>query len=114
MSNGMRPRQQREQSPLSQEEIAQFQEADRQYRLELMPPQVDVNGIERQCVYCQSVLNPIRNRHYDGAVGGFCNKLCMKGYEKKLLMSGEMTAEDAENEIDKYEDWKPRKHSPIV
>ena len=97
MSNGGRPQQRK----LTPEEMAQFQEADRQWRLEYMPPQVDVNGMERQCVHCKSVLNPLHNRNYDGSTGGFCGKLCRKGYE-------------ADVEIEKYENWKPKKHSPVA
>ena len=95
------------------DEIAQFQEADRQWRLEYMPSQVDVNGMDRVCVYCKSILNPIHNKDYDGSVGGFCNKLCAHDYDKKMQRDG-MSIEDAGNEVDKYEDWKPKKHSAIV
>ncbi|MCJ7828215.1 MAG: hypothetical protein MUP81_00545 [Dehalococcoidia bacterium] len=108
MGNGTR---QRMPTP---EEVAQFQEADRQWRLEFMPPQVDVNGMERVCVLCKAVLNPIHNRNYDGSVGGFCNKLCSKEMERALLKDGKVSVEEAELEIGKYEDWKPKKHSPVL
>ena len=113
MGNERRP-QQRQARPLSPEEMAEMQEMDRQWRLEYMPPQLDVNGMERQCVFCRSVLNPIHNRNYDGCVGGFCNKLCRKDYERKLLSDGKMTVDDATNEVDKYEDWRPKRHSVVV
>ena len=112
MANERRPQQGQQRVP-TPEEVAQWQEMDRQWRLEWMPPQVDMNGMERQCVYCKQILNPIHNRNYDGAVGGFCNKLCSKDYEKKMMISG-MTVDDATIEVEKYEDWKPKKHSPIV
>lgn len=103
----------RQQRPPTPEEVAQFQEMDRQWRLEWMPPQVDVNGMERVCVYCHSILNPLHNRNYDGSTGGFCNKLCRHDYEGKMVVGG-MSLGDAENETEKYEDWKPKKHSPVV
>jgi len=109
MGNERRP-QPRQVTP---EQMAEFQEMDRQWRLEFMPPQVDVNGVERMCVYCKSVLNPIHNSNYDGSVGGFCNKLCAMEYENKMMREG-IGAVDAGNEVDKYEDWKPKKHSPVV
>ena len=96
------------------EQIAEMQEIDRQWRLEFMPPQLDMNGMERLCVQCHSPLHPIHNRDYDGSVGGFCNRLCMKEYEQKLARDGSMSASDVEIEIDKYEDWKPKKHSLVA
>jgi len=113
MGDERRPQSGRVQRPPTPEEIAEFQEMDRQWRLEYMPPQVDVNGMERVCVHCRGILNPIHNRNYDGAVGGFCNKLCAADYETKMMKEG-MSAEDAMNELDKYEDWKPKKHSVVV
>ena len=109
MANERRP-QSRQVSP---EQVAQFQEMDRQWRLEFMSPQVDVNGMERLCVHCHSPLHPWHSQNYDGSVGGFCNKLCMKDYERKLI-SGGMSVGDADVEISKYEDWKPKKHSAVV
>jgi hypothetical protein len=109
VANERRP-QSRQVSP---EQMAELQEMDRQWRLECMPPQVDVNGMERQCVYCKSVLNPIHNQNYDGSTGGFCSKLCRKSCEKKLIEGG-ISVDDATNEVDKYEDWRPKKHSPIT
>ena len=106
-SGGQRQRQ------LTADEMAQLQEVDRQWRLEFMPAQVDVNGLERLCVFCRSNLNPIHNRNFDGSVGGYCNKLCIKEHERKLLSEG-VSVTDATIEIEKYEDWKPRKHSPVV
>ena len=94
------------------EQMAKMQEMDRQWRLEWMPPQVDVNGMERVCVLCHAVLSPVHNRNYDGSVGGFCNKLCAHDYGRKMQREG-MTVVDAENEVEKYDDWKPTKHSPI-
>ena len=95
------------------EELARWQEQDRQFRLEIMPPQVDTQGIERQCVLCRGVLNPLHNPNYDGTVGGYCSKLCRRAHEKKLMAEG-MNATDATIEIDKFEDWKPLKHSAVV
>jgi hypothetical protein len=37
----------------------------------------------------------------------------MHNYEKKLMLDG-MNMTDAGNEVEKYEDWKPKKHSPIA
>ena len=107
MGNERQPRQ------LTKEEIAEYQEQDRQWRLTYMPPQQDINGIDRVCIHCQSPLHPLRNRKYDATTGGFCDKLCAKDYEQKLMKDG-MSAEDAGVEIDKYEDWKPKKHSPVI
>ena len=99
---------------VTSEQIAEFQEIDRQWRLEFIPPQLDINGVERMCVQCRSPLHPWHNQNYDGSVGGFCNKLCMKEYEKKLNSDGAMSVRDADMEIEKYEDWRPKKHSPIA
>lgn len=107
MGNGQR------QERVSPEQMAEMQRMDREFRLEIMPPQVDVNGIERVCVLCRSILHPLHNRNYDGSVGGFCNKLCAADYETKCMKEG-MSSEDAANEVDKYEDWKPKRHSPVV
>ena len=109
MANERRP-QSRQVSP---EQMAEMQEMDRQWRLEFMPPQVDINGVDRVCMQCHSCLNPIHNRDYDGSVGGFCNKLCAADYETKCIKEG-MSMGDAGNEVDKYEDWKPKRHSPVV
>jgi len=103
-------RQQRQPTP---EEMAQWQEADRQWRLEWMPSQVDVNGVERVCVYCRSVLNPIHNRNYDGTIGGFCNKLCAMEHEDKMMEEG-MSEGDAAIEVEKYEGWKPKRQTVAV
>ncbi len=108
MGNG-----QQRQVRLSPEQVAQLQEEDRQWRLEFMPPQVDINGVERVCVLCHGILNPLHNRNYDGAVGGYCNKLCMKEHERKLMLGG-MSPGEADLEISKYEDWRPKRHSPVV
>lgn len=102
-----------QQRQVSPEQLAKFQEADRQWRLEFMPPQVDTSGIERVCVHCKSILNPLHNPNYDGSTGGFCSKLCAKDYERKLIADG-MDIKDVWNEVDKYEDWKPKKHSPVL
>jgi hypothetical protein len=110
MGNERRPRQER---PLSPEEVAELQEMDRQWRLNYMPPQLDVNGIERVCVLCHSVLNPLHNRNYDATVGGFCNKLCAKKFERKCVSEG-MTMQEADVEVGKCEEWKPVRHSPVV
>jgi hypothetical protein len=103
----------RQQRMPTAEEIAEFQRMDREMRMEWMPPQVDVNGVERQCILCHSILHPIHNRGYDGSVGGFCSKLCRKDYERKLSLEG-MSMSDVEMEVEKYEDWKPKKHSPVI
>jgi hypothetical protein len=110
MANERRPKPGQQISP---EQMAELQEMDRQWRLEFMPPQVDVNGMERLCVHCHSTLNPIHNHNYDGSTGGFCNKLCAADYETKCIKDG-MSMEDAGVEVDKYEDWKPKRHSPVV
>jgi len=110
MANERRPQARQ----VTAEQIAEFQEMDRQWRLEFMSPQVDVNGVERLCVQCRSPLHPWHNQNYDGSVGGFCNKLCMKGYERKMMGDGSMSGNDAEMEISKYEDWKPKRHSLVV
>jgi len=110
MANERRP-QSRQVTP---KQMAEFQEMDRQWRLEFMPPQLDINGVERLCVHCHSPLHPWHSQNYDGSVGGFCNKLCMKNYERKLISDGSIGASDAEMEIEKYEDWKPKKHSPVA
>lgn len=98
---------------LSPEMLARLQEEDRQWRLQYMPPQLDINGVERLCVFCHSPLHPLHNRNYDGTTGGFCNKLCARYYEKKMMEDG-MGIEGATNERDKYEDWKPKRHSEVV
>jgi hypothetical protein len=113
MANERRP-QQGQMQRLSPEQVAEMQEMDRQWRLEFMPPQVDVNGMERVCMQCHSPLHPWHNQNYDGSTGGFCNKLCMKAFEGKLLLDGKMSIGEATNEVEKYEDWKPKRHSPIV
>jgi len=110
MANERRPQPRQ----VTAEQMAEMQEMDRQWRLEFMPSQVDVNGMERLCVQCRSPLHPWHNQNYDGSTGGFCNKLCRKEYERKLLSDGSMTISDAEMEIEKYEDWKPKKHSAVV
>jgi hypothetical protein len=109
MANERRP-QSRQVTP---EQMVEMQEMDRQWRLEFMSPQVDTNGMDRLCVQCRSPLHPWHNQNYDGSVGGFCNKLCRHGYERKLMLEG-MSLTDTCIEVDKYEDWKPKKHSPIV
>jgi len=109
MANERRPQARQ----VTAEQVAEFQEMDRQWRLEFMPPQVDINGVERLCVHCHSPLHPWHNQNYDGSTGGFCNKLCRHSYEKKLMLDG-MNMTDAGNEVEKYEDWKPKKHSPIA
>jgi hypothetical protein len=110
MGNGQpQPQMQR----LSPEQIARMQEEDRQIRLEFFPPQVDTNGLERQCVFCKEVLHPLHNRNYDGCVGGYCNKLCRKGHERQLMLGG-MGGDEVEMEISKYEDWRPIRHSDVV
>jgi cyanate lyase len=38
----------------------------------------------------------------------------MKGYERKMMGDGLMSGNDAEIEISKYEDWKPKRHSLVV
>ena len=106
-------REQRQPRPLSPEEVAEMQELDRQWRLQYMPPQRDVNGVERVCVLCHSILNPIHNRNYDATVGGFCNKLCAKEFERKCVSEG-MTVGEADVEASKYEEWRPVRHSPVV
>ena len=78
-----------------------------------MPPQVDTQGIDRQCVLCRRILNPLSNRDYDGSVGGYCNKLCRRAHEKKLMDEG-VSPDEASVEIDKYENWKPMQHSPVL
>jgi len=112
MANERRP-QPGQMQRLSPEQVAEMQEMDRQWRLEFMPPQVDTQGIERVCVLCHSILNPIHNRNYDGGIGGFCNKLCAADYETKMMKEG-MSVGDATIEVEKYEDWKSKKHSPIA
>jgi hypothetical protein len=108
MSNG-----QRQQMRLSPEQMAQLQEEERQVRLEIMQPQVDINGVDRVCMHCRRTLNPIHNPNYDGSTGGFCNMLCAKAFEVKQIEDG-MSEEEAGNEREKYEDWKPKRHSPVV
>ena len=98
---------------VSPKETAQLQEMDRQWILEFMPPQRDVNGMDRVCVLCHSLLNPIYNHNYDGTVGGFCNKLCRHDFERKMMLEG-MSIEEADLESGKYEDWKPKKHALVV
>ena len=110
MGNGQQQRQQRIPTP---EEMAEFQRMDREFKMQVMPPQIDLNGMERICVECHSVLHPIHNRNYDGTTGGFCNKLCAKSHERKKMGEG-MTASEADVEVGKYEDWKPKKHSPVL
>lgn len=96
------------------EELAAWQEQDRLWRLEIFPPQIDTQGIDRQCVLCRGILNPLSNQNYDGSVGGYCNKLCRRAHEKKLMDTDNMSPEEASIEVDKYEDWKPLKHSPVL
>lgn len=102
-----------QQRRLTPEEIAEIQEQDRQWRMEVMPPQVDINGVERLCIMCHSPLHPWHNRNYDGSVGGFCSKLCMKEFERKCALEG-MGASDVDVAVDNYEEWRPKKHSPVL
>ena len=110
MSNGRPQQQMRRASP---EEMAQMQEDNRQYKLINCPPQLDTQGTTRVCMFCKSFLHPIHNANYDGTVGGYCNKLCRKDHEHKLVDEG-MTNADAVLETEKYEDYKPKQLSPVV
>jgi len=98
----------------SPEQLARLQEEDRQWRMGYFPPQRDTEGIDRQCVFCKAVLNPLMNRNYDATAGGYCNRLCMKEHERKLMYDEGMSSEEASVELDKYENWKPRRHSQVV
>jgi len=93
----------------SPEEIASFQEEDRQVRLQYFPPQFAPNGEPMLCVSCGGVLNPIHNRNFDGGTGGFCNKLCRKDYEKKLMNDEDFSVDEAGHEVDKYESYRKEK-----
>lgn len=97
----------------SPEQIVEFERMDREFRMREMPPQVDREGLERVCISCKSVLHPLHNRNYDATVGGFCNKLCMKDYERKLRVEGTSVV-DADIEVSKYEDWKPMTQTAMI
>lgn len=110
MGNGQR---QPQSMRMTAEQMEMMREMERQMKLEMMPPQVDMNGMERQCVFCHGILNPLRNSNYDGSTGGFCSKLCAADYEKRLMIEG-MGEGDAAIEVDKYEEWRPKRHSQVV
>lgn len=106
MGNGRQPMR------VSPEQLAQIQEEMRQLKLMDSPPQVDLNGVDRLCVMCKSALHPWHNSGYDGSIGGFCNKLCAKEFERKMQSEG-MSVGEADVEVSKYEEWKPKRHSPV-
>lgn len=93
---------------LSPEEVLKLQEMDKVWRVENMPPQVDIEGLERICIMCKQPLHPLMNREYDGSTGGFCNKLCRKDMERKMILDGK-TLDDIDKELEKFESWKPKK-----
>lgn len=94
---------------LTPEEAGRMQAQFRQMRLESFPPQLDPDGGATQCVNCRGILHPLENNNYDGSVGGFCNKLCAKAYEKKLINTDNFSPQEASDEVDKYESLKPQK-----
>jgi len=93
---------------LTSDEVAALQEADREWRMAWMPPQIDEEGKVRVCVQCHSYLHPLHNKDYDASVGGYCNKLCRRAQEKKLMYEDGMTPQEASDEIDKCEAYKPK------
>ena len=95
-----------QQRRLSPEELAQLQEQDRQIRLEMFPPQNAPNGELMLCVFCSSPLHPLHNPNFTNGIGGFCNKLCAKAMDRKLINEENYTPEEASNEIDKYESYR--------
>lgn len=99
---------------ITPEQMAAAAEANRQWMLAYMPPQVSAAGEELVCVYCQSLLHPIHNRRYDGTVGGFCNKLCAKEYEQRLMCEQDITPEEASLEVDMFENWKRKRNMDVI
>lgn len=98
---------------LTPQQVEEIRDMNKQLRLEDSPPQLDVSGVERLCVCCKAPLHPSMSREYSGTVGGFCDKLCRKDYERKLMVGG-MSMSEASDEIEKYEEWKPKRHLSVV
>ena len=91
------------------EEIAAFHAIDKECRLAWFPPQLDEEGKIRACAQCHGSLHPLHNREYDASVGGYCNKLCRRVTEKRLMNEDGMLPSEASMEVDKLEGYKPKK-----